>query len=307
MILSDIDFRTNRARRDHRGGNVGQRLQFQGGRYGIMATSTSPFWPYTPIDSTFEGQREAAIREHQTGLTVAHDVPRRAGRDQHRQGVLRHLWLKDTRFENVATAAVVFGPAAERPHQIGAEDVICVNTPVFARERESGRTPRPPSAAYRVRRFSHGLFVGSDSTTGIDRSTTPSRWRRPAARCPARAAADGAMGQRGRSGAGDGKTDDTKALQAAIDGQRVLLPDRLLRGPRHAGVEAGHRADRAAPATARLDLADRLDAFAGVGEPKRLLQAPSGGRTIVSGLGLFTGATNPRATAVLWMAGRSRS
>ena len=35
-----------------------------------------------------------------------------------------------------------------------------------------------------------------------------------------------------------------------------------------------------------------------------MLQAPQGGRTIVSGLGVFPGATNPRATAVLWMAGR---
>ena len=104
---------------------------------------------------------------------------------------------------------------------------------------------------------------------------------------------------------GDGKTDDTKALQAAIDSQRVLyfptgsyvVRDTLALKPDTALI-ALH------PATARLDLADRLDAFAGVGEPKGLLQAPSGGRTIVSGLGLFPGATNPRATAVLWMAGR---
>ena len=104
---------------------------------------------------------------------------------------------------------------------------------------------------------------------------------------------------------GDGKTDDTKALQAAIDSQRVLyfptgsyvVRDTLALKPDTVLI-ALH------PATTRLDLADRLDAFAGVGEPKGLLQAPQGGRTIVSGLGLFPGATNPRATAVLWMAGR---
>ena len=104
---------------------------------------------------------------------------------------------------------------------------------------------------------------------------------------------------------GDGKTDDTKALQAAIDSQRVLyfptgsyvVRDTLALKPDTVLI-ALH------PATTRLDLADRLEAFAGVGEPKALLQAPQGGRTIVSGLGLFPGATNPRATAVLWMAGR---
>ena len=79
-ILSDIDFRIGSGLAGIiEVGNVGQRLRFHGGRYGIIATSTSPFWPYTLIDSVFEGQREAAIREHQTGLTVVRttfrDVP----------------------------------------------------------------------------------------------------------------------------------------------------------------------------------------------------------------------------------------
>ena len=104
---------------------------------------------------------------------------------------------------------------------------------------------------------------------------------------------------------GDGKTDDTKALQAAIDSQRVLyfptgsyvVRDTLALKPDTVLI-ALH------PATTRLDLADRLEAFAGVGEPKGCSRRRQGGRTIVSGLGLFPGATNPRATAVLWMAGR---
>ena len=46
------------------GGNVVQDAHFYGGQYGIWTRKPSPGWQFTIIDATFEGQREAAIREH---------------------------------------------------------------------------------------------------------------------------------------------------------------------------------------------------------------------------------------------------
>ena len=46
-------------------GNEAEDLHFYGGRYGILTEKTSPAWQFTLLDSTFEGQREAAIREHE--------------------------------------------------------------------------------------------------------------------------------------------------------------------------------------------------------------------------------------------------
>jgi Pectate lyase superfamily protein len=51
-------------------GNIGQDLYFRGGRYGILTEKPSPAWPFALIDATFEGQRDAAIREHEAGLTM---------------------------------------------------------------------------------------------------------------------------------------------------------------------------------------------------------------------------------------------
>src|SRR5262249_22684876 len=48
---------------------------------------------------------------------------------------------------------------------------------------------------------------------------------------------------------------------------------------------------------------DSVAAFQGVGPPRPVIEAPKGGTNVVSGLGVYTGGINPRATAVRWMAG----
>ena len=54
----------------HDGGNVAQDVHFDGGQYGIWTRKPSPGWQFTIIDSSFEGQRVAAIREREAGLTL---------------------------------------------------------------------------------------------------------------------------------------------------------------------------------------------------------------------------------------------
>ena len=54
----------------HDTGNVMEDVRFFGGRYGIWTRTPSPGWQFTAIDMSFEGQREAAIRETAAGLTL---------------------------------------------------------------------------------------------------------------------------------------------------------------------------------------------------------------------------------------------
>ena len=122
-------------------GNEVQDLHIRGGRFGILTENTSPYWPFTVIDSVFEGQRDAAIREYMAGLTVVRTTFRnvpvgieiaRTYSDQ--------LWVKDSRFENVSGAAVIISNEKNATTEVGVANVTCAGVPVFARLRESGKT-----------------------------------------------------------------------------------------------------------------------------------------------------------------------
>ncbi len=105
---------------------------------------------------------------------------------------------------------------------------------------------------------------------------------------------------------GDGQTDDTAALQRAIDSHKtVYLPVGVYKVTDTIRLRPDSRAGCLAPSLTQVALADNTPAYQGVGGPKALVQSAEGGDAIVSGVGLFTGGINPRATALLWSAGEN--
>jgi sugar lactone lactonase YvrE len=291
-------------------GNEVEDLRIYGGRYGILTDNTSPYWPFTILDSLFEGQREAAIREHQAGLTVVRttfrSVPVAIDLDPTYSD---QLWIKESRFEHVAQAGVVISNERNGATMIGAEQLVCSDVPVFARFRESGRTQAAPAPVYRVASFNYGLFVPAPGATGrIDIKFEAA----PLASAPDPLppaiqpfpASDGWVNVHSLGVKGDGTTDDTEAIRAAVAQARVLyfpsgyyiVKDTIQLKP-DTVVIALH------PGTTQWDLPDATPAFQGVGAPKALLETPQSGTNIVSGLGIYTGGVNPRATGIRWMAG----
>jgi Pectate lyase superfamily protein/SMP-30/Gluconolactonase/LRE-like region len=291
-------------------GNEAEALRFFGGRYGIVAEKTAPTWPFTLLDSSFDGQREAAIREHETSLTLVNvafrNVP--VGMEIDR-GYSDRLWGRNVRFENVAKAGVIVSNEGSTFTQIGFEDALASATPVFVRFRDSGRTIDGAGARYRVRSFSHGLKVAAIGGMGeiateadiaaVDRLPAPPV---PAIRAlpPVRQWAN----VRDLGVAGDDRTDDTRALQRAIDTHRVVyLPSGRYRVTDTIRLQPDSVLIALHPNSTQLYLPDSLPGYAGVGSPKPLLASARGGAAIVSGLGLWTGGVNPRASALVWRAG----
>ncbi|MGK6323387.1 glycosyl hydrolase family 28-related protein [Sphingomonas sp. DT-51] len=294
----------------YQAGNEFEDLRFYGGRYGILSEKTSPAWQFTLIDSAFEGQRDAAIREHEVDLTLVNVAIRNTpvGIDIDR-GWSDSLWGKQVRFENVRDAAVVISEENSVFTQIGFDQAVATNTPVFARFRDSGRTIAGTGARYRVADFSHGLALAGLGAIGKTATTADiaplARAPRPLA--PAIAALPPVsqwVNVRTLGVKGDDATDDTAALQRAIDTHRVLyLPTGRYRVSNTLRMRPDSVLIALHPNLTQLYLPDELPAFAGVGGARALLESARGGRAIVHGLGLWTGSVNPRATALLWRAG----
>jgi len=296
----------------YQAGNVVHNLHFHGGRYGIVTEKTSPAWQFTVIDSTFEGQKNAAIREHEAGLTLVNvtmrDVP--VGIDIDR-GYGDSMFGKDVRFENVRQAAVVISNENNVFTQVGFANALARNTPVFAQFRDSGHTVNGKGQTYRVSSFSYGLTVPAagqlghfETSADIDPiSSLPAP--KPGAIRPLPPVSEWANAH-DLGVVGDGEADDTAALQRAIDSHRVVyLPlgaykvSDTIRLGKSSVLIALH------PSLTQIVLADGTPGYQGVGEPKALIQSARGGDAIICGVGLYTGGVNPRATALLWSAGEN--
>ena len=163
-------------------GNYGADLHFRGGRYGIVTEKPSPAWPFTLVDSTFEGQRDAAIREHEAGLTLVNvtfsDTPVGIEIDR---GYGDWLWGKHVRFENVSKAGVVISNENNVFTQVGFDNAVAsrdAGVRALPRQRQDGRPRR--------RLPGHGVHLRPDPAGARRHGPLRDALRRRAAREPAR-------------------------------------------------------------------------------------------------------------------------
>lgn len=298
------------------GGNEIEDVGFYGGDYGICTTKPSPGWPFLLVDTRFEGQRVAAIKTQEAGLTIvrlcARHVPTVIDIDDNYH---EKLFMESSRFDSITGPAIRISTARNAANEVNLRSVLCRSVPTLVAYRHETRVVAAPAAArgadgraatYLVRRFTDGLC--------LDRGDAAYRTLADLAPAPFAAAPptditplppmDTWVNVKDLGAMGDGQTDDTRVLQDAIDKYpTIYLPQGWYRVSRTLRLRPNTALIGLTPIGTQIMLADRTPGFCGFGGPVPLVETPQNGHNIITGIGLSTGDDNSRAVACKWMSG----
>jgi hypothetical protein len=119
-------------------GNEMEDVRFFGGEYGIYTTKPSPGWQFMMTDTYFEGQRKAAIRSQEAGLTIvrmqARSLPSVIDISPN---YIEKLFMEDCQFEDVQQQAILVSLPNNAGNQISLKNIECSNVPVLINYRDS--------------------------------------------------------------------------------------------------------------------------------------------------------------------------
>lgn len=309
--LSHMDFHLGSARAGLKDiGNEVEDLHFHGGQFGIITKRSAPGWPILVIDCTFEGQSEAGISCDEAGLAVVRprfkNVPTAISIVPNKPD---ELWLSDARLENITGPTLIISNENNARTQINAQNVVCRDVPVFAKFRESGKTIAGVAPTYVVEQFSHGLHI---TGLGAGRQIKTTFEVREVTTFPAEIKSDIPnlpddetwVNVQTLGAKGDGRTDDTAALKKAIaQHQTLYLPMGWYCVSDTLRLQSDTVLIGLNPSATVINVPNGTLAFQGQGPPRPVIEAPQGGTNIITGIGVYSGETNPRAVGVKWMAG----
>jgi hypothetical protein len=291
-------------------GNMIEDVQFFGGDYGIYTTKASPGWQVMMLDTYFEGQKKMAIKTQQAGFTI---VRMRVKNTPSVLQVDSNYWekiiLQDCRFENIQGPALKLSDEGNANMQLNIRKLVCQNVPILLSYPKYDSFTRAPAKIYAVKRFVYGLQMEDLDKEPVYKTIYEIE---PLQKLPPPIANDIPqlppmtewVNLKTTGAIGDGVTDDTRAIQKAIDEHRVIyVPEGSYRISETLKLKPNTVLIGLHPMATNFVLAEDAPAFGGFGNPIPMLEAPAGGTNILTGIGLYTARNNFRAVACKWMAG----
>ncbi len=291
-------------------GNEMEDLTFNGGQFAMLCRQCSPGWPFVLLDSVFEGQKESAIRSSGTGFT---GFRLRISNTPKAFDILypdrwEKMYLEDCVFENISDTAITFDMDVSPMTQINLKNIYCAKADKFIHKIMNNEDISAEGEYWHVKEYTHGYCL----TEGEEASMTQSLDAEKIQALPEQLDSDVPsmpdmsewVSVKKYGATGDGETDDTKALQEALDKEKILyFPQGIYRITDSLIVREGSSLIGMSPITTQIVISDDEEAFAGFGTPKGLLETEKGGFVMLNGIGLDTAGKNPRAAGLIWKAG----
>lgn len=291
-------------------GNEMEDVRFFGGNYGIYTFKPSPGWQFMMVDTYFEGQRKAAIRSQESGLTIVRMTVRNVPTVlEVNPNFYEKLFMEDSRFENVSGPALMISNENNAYTQVSLRNVTCKKVPILASFRTSGKQIAGSGELYSVKSLNHGLQIAAIDakplhTTTQDIETLKTEPAPIAKDIPAFPDITTWANLKALGAKGDGVTDDTKAIQAAIDQYgAIYVPQGWYRITETLKLKEKTALIGLNPVSTQFILQDNTEAFGSFGPPKPMVESSQGGSNILTGIGISTAASNTRAVGLKWMAG----
>lgn len=295
-------------------GNQADTLEIDGGDYGIVSVRTSPAWQFLLMDSHLTGQRVAAIHTQEVGMTLVRDtIEHTPVAVEIPSNMPEQLYARDLLMRDITHAAIILGDTTSQHHQVTLDHILCTGVAKMLEATHDNVAGFDAIAAPAKHFVEERLTVGQEIDDTGREGEIALRHQEQKLRVEPHAVATDIPVQpevaawtnvRTLGVAGDGGTDDTEALQRAIDTHRVLyFPTGFyrVRGTLH--LKPDSILIGLSPSATAILVNDDDPNFAGTGTPVPLLESSVGGHEMVTGIGIFAGNVAPRAAGISWRSG----